>query len=519
MSSHPYLLSAACAVPLIYLALDKWVRPKPIPGIPHYPITSFWGDIPKLTEDMRKYGNIFDENAFYGAAFKAGNPMWQMLVGPVDRWVGFADAQEMEDFLNRAVRSRAVDQSDIMLAAFSATIPYGMASLKTDDVWRRHRRIMNPLMTSKYLRSMTPAIAENALVLVDLWKSKMRKAKSKGATSFSCGDDFRYASIDAITSITLGKSLNSVAHALSTVDTANVEVDAYGGVKFDLPKLPLYTSLRYLFECIGDATTLPVFIAYMMQQTLSCTPNFRSHYKQVIDRIFGAGHDTTAAALQWGTKFLTENPEVQHKLHAELTSVLEDSPESRPLRFDEMMSPERTPYLEAVVSEILRFAKVAVASSKQTTVTLEILGQTIPAGTSIAWCTHSACDNATIANEQKLRALDPVRSESSRKNGLGGRSLWKTPTDRFEPERWISVDEKTGGMSFNPRAGYSLPFGAGLRSCPGKQLAVLELKIYVATLNLAFFRGEVPKELSSHRATIQISRMPSQAYVAPVPWT
>lgn len=103
---------------------------------------------------------------------------------------------------------------------------------------------------------------------------------------------------------------------------------------------------------------------------------------------------------------------------------------------------------------------------------LEILGQTILAGTSIAWCTHSACDNATTANEQRLRALDPVRSETSRKNGLGGRSLWKTPTDRFEPERWISVDEKTGGTYFNPRAGFSLPFGAGLRSCPGKQLAV-----------------------------------------------
>lgn len=115
----------------------------------------------------------------------------------------------------------------------------------------------------------------------------MRKAQSKGATCFSCGDDFRYASIDAITSITLGKSLNSVDHALSAIDASEIEVDAFGGAKFDLPQLPLYTSLRYLFECIGDATTLPVFIAYMVQQTLRWTPNFRRHYKRVIDRIFG----------------------------------------------------------------------------------------------------------------------------------------------------------------------------------------------------------------------------------------
>lgn len=66
-------------------------------------------------------------------------------------------------------------------------------------------------------------------------------------------------------------------------------------------------------------------------------------------------------------KFLTENPEVQKMLHAELMGALVDSPESRPVTFDDMMFPEKTPYLEAVVSEILRCAKVAAASSKQST--------------------------------------------------------------------------------------------------------------------------------------------------------
>ncbi|KIO33746.1 hypothetical protein M407DRAFT_17357 [Tulasnella calospora MUT 4182] len=577
MSSHPYLLGAACATPLLYLAITKWARPKPIPGIAHYPITSLLGDIPRVTEDMRVYGNIFDDGGFYNAAFKTGAPIWQLFVGPFDKWVGFADAQEMEDVLNRATRTRAVDQSDIMLAAFSGTIPYGMVSLKSDDVWRKHRRVMNPLVTSKYLKSMTPAIAESARALVDLWKSKMQRVKSKGGTCFSCEDDFRYVSIDAITSITLGKSLDTIPHARSIIETSEINVGPYGGATFHLPKLPLYESLRYLFECIGDATTLPAFIAYIKQQTLRYTPTFRKHYKYVIDHIFSfvtearqavkearalneeyeakslvgmvaekeglpgheslhewelrdeilayifavstcLGHDTTAAALTWGMKFLTENPRVQEVLHAELVNALADSPESRPVTFDEMMSPETTPYLEAVVSEILRCAKVAAASSKQTTEPLELLGTVIPPGTSIAWCTHIACDNATVDNEAKLRALDPVRSESSRKNGLGGRGLWKTPTDRFEPERWITVDEKTGQSTFNPRAGYSFPFGIGLRSCAGKQLAVLELKIYIATLNLAFFLSEVPKELSSHRAKIQISRVPDQAFVAPIEW-
>ncbi|KAG8941443.1 hypothetical protein FRC00_012366 [Tulasnella sp. 408] len=289
---------------------------------------------------MRVYGNIFDDGGFYNEAFKTGAAIWQLFVGPFDKWVGFADAQEMEDILNRATRTRAVDQR--------------MVSLKSDDVWRKHRRITNPLMTSKYLKSMTPAISENARALVDLWKSKMQRVKSKGGTCFSCEDDFRYVSIDAITSITLGKSLDTIPHAISIIETSKIEIDPHGGATFHLPKLPLYESLRYLFECIGDATTLPVFIAYIKQQTLGYTPTFRKHYKRVVDYIFGfvaearqavkearalseeyeakslvgmvaekeglpgqeslhewelrdetmayifAGHDTTAAALQWG---------------------------------------------------------------------------------------------------------------------------------------------------------------------------------------------------------------------------
>lgn len=50
----------------------------------------------------------------FGLAMSFGRHLfiqpYQMLVGPVDKWVGFADAQEMEDVLNRAVRARAVDQ-------------------------------------------------------------------------------------------------------------------------------------------------------------------------------------------------------------------------------------------------------------------------------------------------------------------------------------------------------------------------------------------------------------------------
>lgn len=143
-----------------------------------------------------------------------------------------------------------------------------------------------------------------------------------------------------------------------------------------------------------------------------------------------------------------------------------------------------------------------------------------------------AGDAVTADNLPNLRARDGLRSESSLKHGHGGRGLWTNP-EEFNPSRWLTEDGK-----FNPKAGFSNPFGMGIRSCAGKALAVsvssiqlqsmfdrfllgvqqLEIKLVVATLNLAFFFEEVPKELSGWKPVLGISRAPEKSYVAPRLW-
>ncbi|KAG8961483.1 hypothetical protein FRC00_012126, partial [Tulasnella sp. 408] len=170
-------------------------------------------------------------------------------------------------------------------------------------------------------------------------------------------------------------------------------------------------------------------------------------------------------------KFLTEAPDIQRALRKELHGVVTDESEGSPVTFDEMMSPEKTPYLEAVVAEILRLSIVAGGSTRQATQQIDFLGHTIPAGTNLVYLSGLACFNASVENEGRLRSFDSKRTETLQKNGAGGRELWKTPTNEFEPERWIKVDSATGKKSFDPKAGFSFPFGFGLRACPGKQLA------------------------------------------------
>ena len=64
-------------------------------------------------------------------------------------------------------------------------------------------------------------------------------------------------------------------------------------------------------------------------------------------------------------KFLADAPQVQRALRTELTSALDDAPEDRPLTYADVASPERVPYLEAVVAEILRCARVGEGTRRE----------------------------------------------------------------------------------------------------------------------------------------------------------
>ena len=50
--------------------------------------------------------------------------------------------------------------------------------------------------------------------------------------------------------------------------------------------------------------------------------------------------------------------------------------------------------------------------------------------------------------------------------------------DRFKPERWLA----DAGPSASSANRVSMPFGAGPRVCPGRHLAMLEIKMALAVL-------------------------------------
>ena len=163
-----------------------------------------------------------------------------------------------------------------------------------------------------------------------------------------------------------------------------------------------------------------------------------------------AGEDTTANTLAWMIYLMHRHPDVLARARAEVLAVAGSVEQFDPQRMAAL------DYLEACAHETMRLKPVApfqvVEALRDTTV-----GDVqVPRGT-IIWCAMRV-DSISDAHFPDATA--------------------------FKPERWLGDDAAASPMSSAKRV--SMPFGAGPRVCPGRYLALLEIKMAMAML-LAHF--------------------------------
>ncbi|KAJ5662105.1 Cytochrome monooxygenase FUM15 [Penicillium maclennaniae] len=164
----------------------------------------------------------------------------------------------------------------------------------------------------------------------------------------------------------------------------------------------------------------------------------------------GAGHETTATAMQWAVYALCKNPEVQTRLREEiranLPSVSEENSTIDAATLDNL------PYLHAVCNEVLRF-HLSVPSTVRTAVKeTTLVGKVIPK------------DTILVISPEILNHME---------------ELWGPDADKFNPDRFMGPGmANTGGAISN----YAfLTFLHGPRSCIGQGFAKAELACLLAT--------------------------------------
>lgn len=161
--------------------------------------------------------------------------------------------------------------------------------------------------------------------------------------------------------------------------------------------------------------------------------------------LFLAGHETTSNALTWTWYLLSRNRDAEQRLHAELDRVLD----GRPPTFADL---PRLAYAEQVIKEAMRFYPPAYVLARRAREDTTIGGYPVPAGSEVVvwiYMTHR----------------DP---------------RWFPEPERFLPERFTPELEAA-----RPRLAY-LPFGAGPRACIGKQFAMVEAVLILASLAQRF---------------------------------
>lgn len=157
--------------------------------------------------------------------------------------------------------------------------------------------------------------------------------------------------------------------------------------------------------------------------------------------LFLAGHETTANALAWTWYLLSQNPEAEAKLHAELDSLLGG-------RLPSVDDVPRLVYTEMVMAEAMRCYPPVWVMGRRALATYKVGDYTIPAGSIVLLSQY-------VMHHNEKYYPDP---------------------DRFDPERWTAE-----ARAARPKHAY-FPFGSGPRLCIGEQFAWMEGILIIATL-------------------------------------
>ncbi|RIA91560.1 cytochrome P450 [Glomus cerebriforme] len=154
-----------------------------------------------------------------------------------------------------------------------------------------------------------------------------------------------------------------------------------------------------------------------------------------------AGTETTANTLSFIAYYLGHNPEIKEKLLQELYRVFGDDM-TRPVTHEDL---DKLEYTEAVIYEISRLSPAVIMMVRNSSGPGEVAGYNWPAGTTF----H-------------------IYLEAINKN----KAHWEDP-EKADPERFLKKDEKRHKNAFNM-------WGGGMRICPGRKLAMIELKLLIA---------------------------------------
>ncbi len=337
------------------------------------------------------------------------------------------------------------------------------------DVWRAQRRLAMEALSQKHLRGFYPSLVAVTTRLIRRWE----KAADAG-TVLDFAEELKLFTVDITTQLVFGHDIDTLSKAGDDEDAIQRHLEVF----FPAFNRRLNAVIPYWrwFRLPSDhridraIAEIRAWIGKHVEKArarLAADPalaesptNFLESMLVARDSegrafsdevIFGnaltmllAGEDTTAYTIAWAVHHLCEDARVTEALRAEVDQVLGAGRLPRDLE-----QAGSLPYVTGVANESMRLRPVAPLQFLEPLRDVVVGDVAIPKGASIIVLTRPP-------------ALEPGRFEDPH---------------TFLPERWIP-----GARSGPHDAAAHIPFGSGPRICPGRSLAILEMRVVLAAL-------------------------------------
>jgi cytochrome P450/nitrite reductase/ring-hydroxylating ferredoxin subunit len=336
--------------------------------------------------------------------------------------------------------------------------------------WRPLRKLTLEALAPAHLRSFYPALRTVAERLHQRWT-----AAAADGRAVDLVEDFKRFTVDLTTQLAFGHDLDTLEQEGDVLERKLERV--FPGLNRRLfATVPLWRLVRLPADRRLEQALSQVFA--LLRELLAATRDRLDADPARADRpatfleamlcargddgrpfsdgeilgnaiqILLAGEDTTALTLSWAAHELCDAPEVFAALAAEADEVLGAA--VAPADFD---AAGRLHLAGAVANETMRLRPVAPLLFVEAN-------------------TDAVLGDLSLARGQRVCLLmrPPARSGEH----------FADPA-AFRPERWL---HRTPGAAHDPSA--HMPFGSGPRLCPGRALALLEMRVALATLSRSF---------------------------------
>ncbi|KAJ3650713.1 hypothetical protein Zmor_016795 [Zophobas morio] len=425
-----------------------------IPGIKGYPVV----------------GNLFDFTGDANEIFDSVSKHFDRCTYIVKAWIGpiLVCGITKPEYLEKVLTSPNTNSRVYLLRRVARDFLGNGLFTAPRPVWKRHRKMINPILNRKFLDRFVEVFGTRAVILGE------RLEEYVGRRNVDLLQIVSRCTLDIAFETTIGVQVNAQDGESEVVEWTDKILETmlhrlynfwyhhdfiYKRTRLHKETQVLLTKCnQFVAEAIknkekSDKSEFPVLLDYLLDLSSSGTEITTDEIVDEIKTFVAAAFDTTAVVTCFVITTLALHPDIQDQVYEEVLRVLgsEKIPD-----FQDLPSLK---YTELVIKETMRLFPPNIFMARDVQEDLPLDGEdiTLPKGSIVM-----------------LGVLHLHRSTE----------YWPDPL-KFDPDRF-SPERSTNRHPFT-----YIPFSAGPMNCIGQKYAMMSVKTIVATLIRKFkFRTE-----------------------------